>query len=497
MEKRRFHELLEAHLRASGYTNYEFARITGINRVNIQRYLAGTRLPDPQIFEAIRRELRLGVREHRELQEAYYRAMDGDDVYFMRCMIRRMLEEAGNICGMEAGFETTPEPPGQISAPGMRTINGVIAVERYLWSAIWENLSAGRKNAYFYVPAESCILARLLLAFSLDGRSAMGHLNIVQLVRLSKRAEDSAGDYHNLRAVYNLIPTYYQAGAAYETWYYYHDHPSGGRDEAVLYPYYGILDDRVILFSGNMDQAVVAYEPEVTDAYRRSFFKVYKNGRNGCLARYFRDIFQVLDWMLKSDNGPVSRCFLEYQPCFVLWADRELAERVAAPGLPGRSLVIDGIMKRREQVASGAELIHYFTEDGLREFAENGRFADYPEEYVRALTREERVRILDGMLADMERPGCDMGIVKEQSLHLTKMLNIFVSSAVGASLVLYDPEQGFHQLLIQEPSITQAFDTYIRGMRDHGEVYSREETEAIVRKYRDGLKDGGTVAGTP
>ena len=103
MENRRFHELLEAHLRTSGYTNYEFARITGINRVNIQRYLAGTRLPDPQIFEAIRRELRLGVREHRELQEAYYRAMDGDDVYFMRCMIRRMLEEAGNICGMEAG----------------------------------------------------------------------------------------------------------------------------------------------------------------------------------------------------------------------------------------------------------------------------------------------------------------------------------------------------------------------------------------------------------
>lgn len=113
---------------------------------------------------------------------------------------------------MEAGFGMTPEPPGQASSPGMRTINGVIAVERYLWGAIWENLSAGRKNAYFYVPAENCILARLLPAFSLDGRSAMGHLNIVQLVRLSKRAEDSAGDYHNLRAVYNLIPTYYQAG---------------------------------------------------------------------------------------------------------------------------------------------------------------------------------------------------------------------------------------------------------------------------------------------
>ena len=219
-----------------------------------------------------------GVRDLESRKE-----LDGETIFGLASVTKSFtalaimqMEEAGNICGMEAGFETTPEPPGQISAPGMRTINGVIAVERYLWSAIWENLSAGRKNAYFYVPAESCILARLLPAFSLDGRSAMGHLNIVQLVRLSKRAEDSAGDYHNLRAVYNLIPTYYQAGAAYETWYYYHDHPSGGRDEAVLYPYYGILDDRVILFSGNMDQAVVAYEPEVTDAYRRSFFKVYK-----------------------------------------------------------------------------------------------------------------------------------------------------------------------------------------------------------------------------
>ena len=123
MENRRFHELLEAHLRTSGYTNYEFARITGINRVNIQRYLAGTRLPDPQIFEAIRRELRLGVREHRELQEAYYRAMDGDDVYFMRCMIRRMLEEAGNICGMEAGIRNlrfSKKPPRQIYYAGGR-----------------------------------------------------------------------------------------------------------------------------------------------------------------------------------------------------------------------------------------------------------------------------------------------------------------------------------------------------------------------------------------
>ena len=50
--------------------------------------------------------------------------------------------------------------------------------------------------------------------------------------------------------------------------------------------------------------------------------------------------------------------------------------------------------------------------------------------------------------------------------------------------------------MIREPSVFRAFDTFIRSMREHGEVYSREETAAIIRKYIDWLKQGGTVAGT-
>ena len=57
-------------------------------------------------------------------------------------------------------------------------------------------------------------------------------------------------------------------------------------------------------------------------------------------------------------------------------------------------------------------------------------------------------------------------------------------------------KRGFRQIMIREPSVFRAFDTFIRSMREHGEVYSREETAAIIRKYIDWLKQGGTVAGT-
>ena len=69
------------------------------------------------------------------------------------------------------------------------------------------------------------------------------------------------------------------------------------------------------------------------------------------------------------------------------------------------------------------------------------------------------------MLEDLKRETRDLGIVKEQNFHLTKMLNIFVSSAMGAGMVLYDEKRGFRQIMIREPSVFRAFDTFIRSMR--------------------------------
>ena len=43
MGERSFCSLLERFIRESGHTNFSFAKATGINRVNIQRYVSGGR----------------------------------------------------------------------------------------------------------------------------------------------------------------------------------------------------------------------------------------------------------------------------------------------------------------------------------------------------------------------------------------------------------------------------------------------------------------------
>lgn len=53
MEEKTFAELLGRYIHESGYNNYEFAKLVGVNRVNIQRYLSGDRVPNKQTFEKV------------------------------------------------------------------------------------------------------------------------------------------------------------------------------------------------------------------------------------------------------------------------------------------------------------------------------------------------------------------------------------------------------------------------------------------------------------
>ena len=125
MKERSFSSLLELFIRESGYTNFSFARITGINRVNIQRYVSGDRVPSRQVFEIIRANLNLNRQEQKELTERYLLALYGADFYFQRKAIREILERTADMSAVE------PEISALIrdGSEKLQTVHGRVAVE--------------------------------------------------------------------------------------------------------------------------------------------------------------------------------------------------------------------------------------------------------------------------------------------------------------------------------------------------------------------------------
>ena len=54
-----FGETLRKYIEESGFNIYQFARISGINRISIQRYATDQRFPAPDTFETILNHLQL------------------------------------------------------------------------------------------------------------------------------------------------------------------------------------------------------------------------------------------------------------------------------------------------------------------------------------------------------------------------------------------------------------------------------------------------------
>ena len=97
MVEKTFSKLLKQHIKDSGYTNYETARAAEINRVNLQRYISGERVPPLHAFEALLDVVPMSAEEQRELREAYELAADGEDAYYLRRCIREILENAVDL----------------------------------------------------------------------------------------------------------------------------------------------------------------------------------------------------------------------------------------------------------------------------------------------------------------------------------------------------------------------------------------------------------------
>lgn len=495
MEMGTFAELLEYHIRENGYTNYEFAKMTGINRVNIQRYIGGARIPERKVFEHLLERLNMTSREREVFSESYFLAAEGTDAYFLRRCIREMLENVADPCGDENMPMSLAEP---VKEGDVRVVDGKLAVERFIWSGLTDALNV-RANpyAYFYVPADRYFLGRLLPTFAVGGQPVIERLRIIQAIPLAKRADALQYRYHNLRVLQNLIPLYFQAGVNYETWYYYHKQAVGVGD-GQLYPYYGIFEKGVVLFSAGMDQAIMIANRDVVRMYRDRFLELYgKRGEMERLVTFFESPIQLLNYYLERDQGEAERYFLEYQPCVCMALDRELAERVVLAGSgKEREQVIEVVLARTAQIMGSGRLLHYFTEAGLLEFVTTGVCADYPPEYVRPLTVEERILVLDRFLKTAEAENVEIGLVNDKYLRLTRALNVFYSSAAGLNLILYNEKKGFRHMVVEESSICGAFVEYMRRMPEFRESLSAEETVARIRQYRDQIFTHGTVDGT-
>lgn len=489
MSEKTFAELLERHIRENGYTNYEVAKAAKINRVNLQRYISGARVPSEDIFEKIASVIPMSHEERDEFREAYEFASDGRDTYYLRKCIREMLEKVEDLTGINQ-LQTATGDGMDGDVQEILIIDGALAVEQFICGCITNYMNMeNERHVLLYLPADKFFPGRIFPASSVDGRSVLAHLKITQMIPLSKRADRSEDEFYNLCVLRNLIPLYFHGGSNYETCYYYQKN-AGESGYGMIYPYYGIFDNCVLLFSKDMNHAVRIRNWELVGKYRGQFLTAY--GHAGVMKRfvtYFKDSIDMLGFFMEHDveqTVDMERCFIEYQPCFALAADKDLiASVIRSQGSYETNVLLQGVLMRREIIRNSARIVHYFTKTGLEEFIETGVLAEYPENYVRPLTVKERIQAIDSLLAASGWGNIEFGMIRDECLYMKKTINVYLSSACGLTLILNDEKQEPRHMQIDEPSICHAFRTFINQMAEKRDVFSMDETRNILREKRE------------
>ena len=494
MVEKTFSKLLKQHIKDSGYTNYETARAAEINRVNLQRYISGERVPPLHAFEALLDVVPMSAEEQRELREAYELAADGEDAYYLRRCIREILENAVDLSGTswpENAVEYDEDSEDESRDP-IQLIKGALAVERFICDRFREEMAAEHgpdRHVLLYLPVNhfsECIFH----AYTVSGIPTLPDLKITQLIPLSKRADRVEDQFYNLRVLKNLIPRCFYLSRSYEACYYYQKNTEGAGYGAI-YPYYGIFKNSVVLFSGNMEQAVWIRNQEIVKEYRKQFLTAY--GRSDVvkpLITYFEDSFTRFHFLTEQDEvqeEEIKQYAVGYHPCFTLMLAGNLFTSAMCPENSERTKVLLG--RGNGEIEKSAHFLHYFTKAGLEEFASTGELAEYPESGVRPLTIKERIHVLDNIIEISAQENIEIGLIRNEHLDIKLPVNIFLGSTSGLILTLNNKKQRPRHIQISEPSICHAFWKFIDSMAKWQDVLSADETRKILAETRKRLKD--------
>ena len=233
------------------------------------------------------------------------------------------------------------------------------------------------------------------------------------------------------------------------------------KKENELYPYFIITDNYLILF--NHKSACGMFITE--DSIIRSTLTMAETVLEECtpLATYHADIFELKSSITKVSSNKLSyafgnsACIIPFMPEFI--------ERIAADNLPNRELLVKIAIDHYKKLGyhSGAVM---FPQSALERFAAEGRVCNFPLNWTKPMSFEDRQTVLEILKGFAEGENPKIRILYDQSMGLSdKFLSMDIFERYmcisGSFADSENPYCGEYSIFIRNTNIISDFRFYI------------------------------------
>ena len=476
-----FSEYLEKSIKSRGFTNSEFAKMCGIERTLLQKYLSGQRLfKKHEILRLICEKLHLSPDEKEQMEDKYRKALLGGKLYEQRKMVRDLIESFQQLSSKKAFSKK-------------RTYKFQIDIKSHEKMIFYENKEDFLHEVCgvlgYEVTKPDCYLAMIFQPVYKELESLLLRLgqkekvSIHHIVCMEQESYEAGGKY-NLQILQKLVP-FLCSDFQYHVRYYY-ERVKNHINSMNILPNIILTPEFVICFDCDMKHGMILSDPSL----RKFYQKVFDSINEKCEDFILRQQDGLDSLRFYQQQSPI-RSSLQWSPCIAQCISKKMLEEILAPEILKQRGVLEEISvamgKAFQSKENGEQYVpvHFFTREGLRNFMETGRTREFPVDLYQPLTMPQRLRVEDTFRQLIQSERMDVYLLREKGLKLENSLIVQYCADHSIQLIWDKNEKERAVLVLCEDSIVEAFLDYLDSLKESEQV----EERAVLLRYLEEIQN--------
>lgn len=476
-------ELLESN----GMNVYRFSKKSGLERTTLQRMVKGERLPRAEFVKQFCSHLRIPPLEIQDVMKLYEIEITGEKVYQSRQYIKNLLY---TLSGLDTSNLDIHYTACQGNAEDI--IQSASKAHQMISSVLEHEFSSS--DAPFIrtnLPPDTLPLYKsLTLLYNKYKKNA----HVTHLIQFHLNPVSTKNPVCNLEALNYTCPFFLSSPVDYQPFYYYGR--ISDRDASLLiFPYYLITSDRVLVFSADLERSFLYTESDVVSTYGLEFERIFQFGRP--LMEHADTPLQAMGCYTKSQKmqQSIPTHVLHAQPC----AAYMLHQFTFLPEILTCCTKLE--MSQLTETVSHFfySLLHspykmFFSDEGLRYFCKTGSFTGQLARYFEPLCVSERIEALKKLINHNRETSCICRMSVIPSL-IPSNISVELYHEQRVQFIIFKDEMKFQFLSIEESSICESFYDFFESLSEKQHSLSQQKTNAVLHTYcemlgnKNGVKD--------
>ncbi|MCD7763207.1 MAG: hypothetical protein LUI14_08415 [Lachnospiraceae bacterium] len=475
------------------------AKNAGLERTSIHKALKDERILPYTSLNQLTRYLQLTLSQTRELNQYYEMLLQGEEIFLIQEDICDLLSglsqlsfysEADNqapeqtpiaerffhgVCDLSPSVREVALPLDTAISVQPGLVYGKMQVEKMIHLLLRKETVSENAEFYLSIPSGETMVQEALFHLWSDGRVFSVH----QMVAFLPQHFGKETTIFNLKILRAVIPMALISQGRYHPYYYFESNADSVSVDP--FPYYIITPEYVLRLDEKMSTAQLLSDENIVELYRTHYVQLMRECQP--LTSYSNDLAEVLEaYMMSTDE--TGYYTIMTQPCLGHYYTRKLMELQFREDIPDRDKMIE-LSDRRFDRLRRLDRNYYtvFTEQGIRQFAENGVAADLPPDLVKPGSPQLRLELLGQLRKDIAS-GVITGCITDASrLDIPDYLTLTADPQFGLHIyaIIGFPAGPYTcNLHIQESSIGQSFCSFIKSLPGSKFVYPQEKTLSIL-----------------